>query len=152
MKQPIPRKDFKGIIQHPGSAVVLAFDQAQRLMLVEVPRQEWEHAVSWELPGGVREAEETFEQAAHRECLEETGYRLGQTEKLLEYQIPVGYANEVVHFFTAPIGELSTQIQPEHTVVFLSLSEVAEWMQAGKIQDGQTLLGVLFYLQFKRHG
>ncbi|WP_329368657.1 NUDIX hydrolase [Streptomyces sp. NBC_00669] len=80
----------------PVAATVLLNDSAEVLLM-------WRHRFttgtwSWEIPSGIVEAGEELPDAAAREVLEETGYRVdpGQLEPLA-YNEPVGGMSDAKH-------------------------------------------------------
>src|SRR5579863_73490 len=63
----------RAIIRHPGSAVMMAVDRNERVLLVRQFRLPAEQQL-WELPAGRLDPGESPLQAAKRELREETGY------------------------------------------------------------------------------
>src|SRR5262249_35075050 len=63
----------RNIVRHPGSAVMLAVDPQQRILLVKQFRLPAEQEL-WELPAGRVDPGESSLEAAKRELSEETGY------------------------------------------------------------------------------
>ena len=64
----------RAIVQHNGSAVMMAVDEKKRILLVRqfrLPARQY----LWELPAGRLDEGETPLQAAKRELIEETGYQ-----------------------------------------------------------------------------
>ncbi|MGN1044627.1 MAG: fibrillarin-like rRNA/tRNA 2'-O-methyltransferase [Candidatus Methanomethylophilaceae archaeon] len=57
------------VAERPRTAYVVAFDDGGRFLMVRHPRRG-----GWEMPGGKLEQGETCEEAAARECREESGY------------------------------------------------------------------------------
>jgi 8-oxo-dGTP diphosphatase len=75
----------------------------------------------WEFPGGKVESDETFEQAAMRECLEETGLRVCVKRLLME------------NYHEYPHGRLQLQFiecdVPADTQTSLAVHEPFEWVK-----------------------
>src|SRR5947209_18629614 len=72
----------RAIVQHAGSAVILAVDEKKRILLVKQFRLP-ARASLWELPAGRVDQGETPLRAAKRELGEETGYRARTWKKLV---------------------------------------------------------------------
>src|SRR5580658_9098765 len=64
----------RAIVHHGGSAVMMAVDKKNRILLVKQYRLPAKQYL-WELPAGRLDPGETPLQAARRELVEETGYR-----------------------------------------------------------------------------
>ena len=71
----------RAIVRHPGSAVMMAVDENERILLVKQFRLPAEKDL-WELPAGRIDPGETPLQAAKRELKEETGYHAKKWVKL----------------------------------------------------------------------
>ena len=86
--------------------------------------------------------------AAKRELEEETGYGSSSWSKLTEYYPSPGFLDEKMTLFLArdirpgtPHQETDERIQ----VRSFSMRELLSLMRAGKIRDGKTLLGLLYF-------
>ena len=66
------RKVRREIIQHPGAAAILAFDENAKVILVKQHR--FPHGYILEIPAGTLEKCEKPISCAYREIIEETGY------------------------------------------------------------------------------
>src|SRR5215467_2766142 len=74
----------RAIVQHRGSAVMMAVDDRRRILLVRqyrLPARQY----LWELPAGRLDEGEKPLRAAMRELAEETGYRARTWKKLAEF-------------------------------------------------------------------
>ncbi|MBW3003656.1 NUDIX domain-containing protein [Candidatus Woesearchaeota archaeon] len=77
---------------------------------------------TWTMPGGKLEFKESFEDAAYRETLEETGVKISKTHLKL-----ISLTNDIVqdaHFIT--MGFLCTEFEGEPSV--MEPDEITEWM------------------------
>lgn len=142
MKERIPRAEFSGLIDHPGSGAVLG-TKGQRVLLVRLQRHDFPFE-TYEIPGGVCEPNETHEQAAHREFLEETGYTIGYAHHLLTLSPSVGYSNEYISVFMAEV--LDKQGAPEHDCCWFDKAEVRHLIDKGQIIDAQSLAALSIWL------
>lgn len=82
------RKVNRTLIEHPSGAVVLAYDPHRKvaavLRQVRLPVLREGATPLREPAAGEQERDETPEEAAIRECFEETGIRLGSVERVAE--------------------------------------------------------------------
>src|SRR5690242_16354439 len=98
-----PKTHFKikrSVVRHAGSAVMMAVDARQRILLVRQYRLPAEKYL-WELPAGRLDPGETPLQAAKRELAEETGYRARTWKKLVTFFASPGYVQEKMTIFQA---------------------------------------------------
>ncbi len=105
----------------------------------------------WEVPAGRVDLGETPEQAAGRECLEETGWRAGPLTHLTTYAPVNGSVDVKFHVFLADgatyVGEPSDPSESER-IEWLSVDRVREEVAAGRIGDGLSLTALLWGLAF----
>ncbi len=82
-----PKEKFeidRSIVRHPGSAVMMAMDDKNRILLVRQYRLPADKYL-WELPAGKLDDGEKPLQAAKRELTEETGYTAKNWTKLASF-------------------------------------------------------------------
>jgi ADP-ribose pyrophosphatase len=134
------------LVCHSGSAVVLPWAGRDRILLVRQFRYPARQSL-WELVAGSVDPGESPRQAAARELREETGYSAASFKLLFKFFPSPGILTERMHLFEAT-GLKRGAAQPEaderiRTRLF-SLPELREMVRAKKIQDGKTLVGLLW--------
>jgi ADP-ribose pyrophosphatase len=141
----------RSIVRHMGSAVMMAVDQKNRILLVRqfrLPAAKY----LWELPAGRLDAGEKPLQAARRELKEETGYKARSWKKLATFWPSPGFVDEKMSIFLAT-GLIAGEAQPmddERIECRWFACEELDWMIAsGKIEDGKTIIGFLTWLRCK---
>jgi len=143
-----PRTQFeisRAIVRHPGSAVMMAVDERQRVLLVRQYRLPAGKKL-WELPAGRIDAGETALQAAKRELGEETGYRARKWKKLASYYPSPGFVEERMTVFLATglTAGTATPMDDERIESrWFTRKELKDLVRQGKIEDGKTLVGFL---------
>jgi ADP-ribose pyrophosphatase len=137
----------RAIVQHMGSAVMMAVDDRKRILLVRqyrVPAR----AYLWELPAGRLDKGEKPLQADHRELVEETGYRAKHWKKLVTFYPSPGYVAEKMTIFLATgltAGKATPMEDERIETRWFTSREVEQAIQSGRIQDGKTMLGYLIW-------
>ena len=145
------------MLRHPGaSAVVPLLDDRDaadpRVLLL----RQFRHAADrfiWEVPAGRLDAGESPEDCAERELEEETGMRAGKFERLTTIFTTPGFTDEKIHLFLASdLTEGSTRREADE---FMELhprrwSDVMESIRSGEIDDGKTLVSLLYVDAFLR--
>jgi ADP-ribose pyrophosphatase len=133
----------RAIVQHPGSAVMMAVDTRRRILLVRqyrVPAR----AYLWELPAGRLDKGETPLRAARRELIEETGYRAKHWKKLVTFYPSPGFVAEKMTIFLATgltAGEATPMDDERIETRWFTSEEIEQAIRSGKIVDGKTMLG-----------
>jgi ADP-ribose pyrophosphatase len=152
VQEPSGIRAKRDIVRHPGSVVVLAIDDSQQEPRVLLERQ-FRYAARqnlWELPAGRIDEGESELAAAKRELIEETGYTAAQWKKLVKYYASPGFIDETMSIYLARDLHRGTA-QPEDDEVIrtrlFSLSDTLQMIARGKIFDGKTIIGVLWFQQ-----
>lgn len=142
----------RSIVRHPGSAVMMAVDERDRVLLVKQYRLPAEREL-WELPAGRIDPGETPLQAAKRELREETGYSAKNWIKLVSYWASPGYVDEKMNLFLATSlkeGKQEPMEDERIEIRWFAKRELHELVTTGKILDGKTLIGYFFWLEHKQ--
>ena len=136
----------RAIIQHPGSAVMMAIDK-KRILLVRQYRLPARQFL-WELPAGKVDAGETPLQAARRELIEETGMRAKTWKKLVSFYPSPGFLAEKMSLFVATDlteGESKPMEDERIETRWFRAREIDRMIRAGKVVDGKTIIGFLMW-------
>jgi len=140
------------VITHPGSVVVLPVLGDRRIVMI----RQYRHATRqylWELVAGRIDEGETVKQAAARELLEETGYRAKKFTEFLDVFPTPGFLEERMHILLAE-GLTPGEAQPEEDEKIISrtykMGDLKRKIAKGKLRDGKTIAGLLYYLTFLR--
>jgi len=144
------------VIRHNGSVVILAVDTHTNpadpgILLI----RQWRHAANQfllELPAGRIEPGEKLIPSGRRELEEETGYRAHKWSKLTKYYASPGFLTEAMNILLAEdltVGQATPEDDEKIEIHMTPLSEVLRLIRAGKIHDGKTLIGVLYYASLR---
>jgi ADP-ribose pyrophosphatase len=142
----------RAVVQHGGSAVMMAVDEMKRLLLVRQYRLP-ARAALWELPAGRLDPGESALAAARRELVEETGYRARRWKKLMTFYPSPGYVAEKMTIFLATDlteGEATPMDDENIRTRWFTVRELHEWIRAGKIVDAKTMVGFLAWQRYFR--
>lgn len=139
-----------------GAAIIAAVTDEGKILLVEQYRIPV-HARVIELPAGIigdepGSSDESHEEAARRELVEETGYDAGQIEALIHGTASAGMASEVLTLFLATklrrVGAGGGVAHEDITVHEVPLSEIDSWLaakaKAGVLIDPKIYAGLYF--------
>jgi ADP-ribose pyrophosphatase len=146
---------IRDTVRHSGSCVVLAVDAAANpadpTILIE---RQYRHSAGQfllEFPAGRIEPGEAPLAAAKRELIEETGYRAKKWSKLTRYYASPGFLAETMQIFLAEDirpGVAEPEEDEKIELLHIPLSELLAHIQNGKILDGKTIIGTLFYARW----
>ncbi len=157
-RRAVPARDGSFVTQefvvHPGAAVVLPILPDGRILLIRNRRPSVQQTLV-ELPAGTLEPGESPEACAARELEEETGYAAGALQPLISFLPSPGIMTERMHIFVATelrAGE--AHLEPGESIELApqTWDEALAQVRAGRIVDGKTIVGLLFYDRFARGG
>jgi len=146
------RRVKREIIEHPGAAAMLAFDEKGKVLLVKQHR--FPHGYILEIPAGTLEKREKPIDCAYREIIEETGYEAKKMTKLISYFPSVGYNKEEIHIFVASGSKKKFDLKLDNdefiTVVKMDIKKLIGMIKSGKIIDSKTICAVMIYAAKKK--
>ena len=137
----------RAIVRHAGSAVMLAVDDRERVLLVRQFRLPAEKNL-WEIPAGRLDPGEKPLAAAKRELAEETGYSAKKWKKLAAWWPSPGYVAEKMHLFLATgltEGEATPMEDERIEKRWFKKKELNKLIRDGEIEDGKTLIAFLLW-------
>jgi len=143
---------IRELVTHVGSVVVLPVLDDGRTVLVRQFRYATRKSL-WELVAGSLEPGETARSAARRELREETGYLARRVHPVFSFYPSPGFLTERMHLLLAQ-GLIEGEAHPESDeriqVGRFTRPELRRMLRAGKIEDGKTLVGLLWLLSSAR--
>ena len=131
------------------AGIVLIYDKS--ILLVRQYRL-LTNEVSWEIPGGKIDDEETIEEGAIRECLEETGMKCHSLKSLISYQQGMDAFHAPTYiFYTEDFSKQSDSYSCNgeiESIEWVPLKQCMKMITSGEIVDSFTIIA-LFAYQFK---
>ena len=143
------------LVRHRGAAAVLPVvggegDEDPDLLLL----RQYRYAAGgeiWEVPAGIIEPGESWEDCARRELEEEAGVKAGKLISLTTIHTTPGFTNEEIHLYAAfdlAPGRARTDDDEFLQVVRLPLSRALAMVRTGEISDGKSLVAILYAARF----
>jgi ADP-ribose pyrophosphatase len=133
----------RAIVQHQGSAVMMAVDARNSVLLVRQYRLP-ARAYLWELPAGRVDPGETVLKAAKRELVEETGYKAGKWTKLFTFFASPGYVAERMTIYVAQDLKAGTATPMEDERIetrWFTIAGIGRMIRSNEIVDAKTVIG-----------
>jgi ADP-ribose pyrophosphatase len=134
------------VVEHPGSVAIVPILNDGSIVMIEQYRYPIEE-VLLEIPAGTLEKNENAIECAHRELIEETGYKAGNLREIVSCYLTPGYCTELIHIFLAiEIEDAKQKLEDDESirVITIELPEVKEMIKDGLIKDAKTIIGVTF--------
>ncbi|HJQ11270.1 MAG TPA: NUDIX hydrolase [Gemmatimonadaceae bacterium] len=144
------------MIRHPGASAVVPFlsdpagDDPQVLLI-----KQYRYAAGgylYEVPAGRLDRGEDPKACAARELREETGCTADRFDYLTTILTTPGFTDEKIHLFMATglvAGETKHEADEFLELQPMLLSRALEMIKAGEIQDGKTVVSLLFAAGFR---
>ena len=136
-----------------GERVGVVVDGARGILLTRQYRHLIDR-VSWEIPGGKVDAGESLEDAARRECAEETGVICRELKPLMMFQPGLDTLNNPTHLFvTREFEEREPASDAMHGDEvcgreWLPLERCILMISSGEIVDSLSIIALLSYKTF----
>lgn len=135
-------------IEHKGASAVLPIDAEGKVLTVTQYRGAIDD-IMIEIPAGGRDSvEEDFAVCAARELEEETGFRTGSLEHLVDIHTAAAYTSEKIAVYVAKDLIPSRQHLDEDEFVDIrryTFDELNDMIFSGKITDSKTIAAVMAY-------
>lgn len=134
-------------IEHKGAAAIVPVTENGDIIMVRQYRNAPER-YTLEIPAGALNPGEDRMTAAVRELEEETGFRSGRVEHLLDLYTTVAFCNELIGiYYTEELTPAKQHLDPEEflNVEVHPLEELVDMILQGKIQDAKTIAALLAY-------
>ncbi len=146
---PDGKQTQRDIIRHPGAVAILPILDHKVLMV-----RQYRVAVAqafWEIPAGKLEPDENLMACAHRELIEETGYRAEKLTELRRFYLTPGFCDEEMFLYQAEglIEDHSLQQDEDEflEVNAFGLDEMSNLLDQGHIRDVKTMLALELWKQ-----
>ncbi|MDH4128440.1 MAG: NUDIX hydrolase [Spirochaetota bacterium] len=142
---PNERFSYREYITHPKAVVVLPLFPNGKIILIKQYRYPLKK-VFIEVPAGKLDSNETIEEAANRELLEETGYSSNKLSFISTFYPCIGYSNEEMNLFLAEDLSLKEQSLDHDEFVepmIMHYSDAMNLIESGQITDLKTLYSLL---------
>lgn len=125
------------VYEFPTWVTIVALTEDNKVIMV----RQYRHALGetlMEIPGGcVDDTDKSFQEAAERELMEETGYKCDQFEYLGKISANPSTNNNIMHMYLARNGKKVKEQELDHNeeieVYLLSIDEIKELLKTNQI-------------------
>jgi ADP-ribose pyrophosphatase len=139
------RRAVREVVEHPGAVAILAWD-GERLAVVS----QWRQAAGadlLEIPAGTCEPGEAPLATAQRELAEECGLGAATWEDGPSFYTAPGFSTELLNLYLATdLGPIDAQAPDDEALErsWLTLPDALSAIDAGRIRDAKSLVGILW--------
>lgn len=134
-------------ITHPGAAVILPVFENGDVLLERQHRYPCRRDFI-EVPAGKLDPGESHETCAHRELIEETGYRAGEMTFLFEFYPAIGYCDEIMYFYLARDLEFVGHARDQDEfldILRIPFTEAMDMIRRGEICETKTTTALFWW-------
>lgn len=146
------RRSTREIVEHADCIGVVAVDAENNILLVNQYRSPLAKNLL-EIPAGGIDKGEDAETAVIREMREEAGFKPAKVVRLCGFYLSPGFSNEYLHLYLAT-DLTSAPLKAEDTagieVVRVPAAQIPELITSGRVQDGKSIAGLLYYLEYRK--
>ena len=143
---PDGRTGKREIVRVGNAVAVLPMDEKGNVHLIRQHRPAIDQTIL-EIPAGIIDGNERPEDAAVRECEEETGYRPGKLKKLITYAHAEGYSTGFITLFLGSqlkyTGHIHLDVSEYVEPVVMPFSELLKCVRENGFIDSKTILSTL---------
>lgn len=134
------------MLHRPNVSAIIAYKNGKILV---ISQNRFPNEINIEIPSGNIEKNETPLKAAHREFLEETGYKAKKMTPLLSFYTTIGYSTQKIFCFVAKdfekIDDPTLNDDELLTPKLLEFKKLMKMAMHGKIIDSITLSSILYF-------
>mgnify|MGYP006302139819 CR=1 FL=1 len=153
-QRPDNNKEFKAnILDAPDWVNIIGVNDKNEILLIRQFRFGTE-TIELEIPGGIKNENESPKEAALRELQEETGYKAKKIEKIgFVYSNPAFMTN-TCYTYLATLNDRpgKPHFDPNEIIEkeFASIEEIKKYLDTGQIRNAYCAIGLFWYL-FHEH-
>lgn len=137
----------RAVVRHPGAVTIIPMVDDNHVCLIRNFRVSVNQTLI-ELPAGTLEPPEPPELAAHRELIEETGYKANSLRELHSFYLSPGILDERMYLFVATdLVDVGAAREPGEEIenLVVSWQEAMALVETRQIQDAKSISGLLLY-------
>lgn len=138
------------VLHYPCNSVsIVIYNDKDEILMLRSKRYV-AGGLEWEVPAGRVEENESHEDAARRECLEETGCELENLTYLGCQNPENGMTDLLIHMYAACVGTEGDFIDKNEvdSKVWVKRDEVMDWIKNNVIHCGVSMLTLLYAERF----
>jgi ADP-ribose pyrophosphatase len=151
VRLPTGKTAEREVVDHPEVVAMIPVLDDGKLVLVRQYRAAVARTML-EVPAGGIDPGESPEQAAQREMIEETGYRVGRLERIYGFYSSPGFCTEYMHLLVCSGLEAGTPTEETDQIEVVSLGlDDAIGRIGGEIVDAKSILALLYWRERTQH-